>query len=44
MRAAVADIEKGNLKQILPPAPAPLSQLESIKLLKKECGERARCT
>jgi hypothetical protein len=38
MKAAVADVEKGVLKQVFPPAPADLWQLEYAKLLKKECG------
>jgi hypothetical protein len=41
MKAAVADIEKGRLRLYLPPAPAPLSQLEYARLLKKECGVEA---
>jgi hypothetical protein len=38
MKAAVADIEKGVLKLIEPPLPAPAWYAEYRKLLKKECG------
>jgi len=38
MKAAIADVEKGVLKLIVLPTPAPLWELEYHKLLQKECG------
>jgi hypothetical protein len=41
LKAAVTDVETGVLRLILPPAPAPLSQLEYAKLLRTEYGVEA---
>jgi hypothetical protein len=38
MKAAVSDVEKGLLKLIVPPTPAPVWELEYHELLKRECG------
>jgi hypothetical protein len=38
MKEALADVEKGSLKQLFPPAPFPPDHPEYVKLLKQECG------